>query len=224
MGGLGLHDYSLRFLALSLAALLLLSAGRAAAQETQFGPDDARGLLIKTVVGSEITVLTLVPVNLDEGTFGEPIDLRGRGDVRIEASRRAGESRLVHYTGYRLEPGDYAVLMMRADISQAFWDITNTFCFARFSAVLSIRAGEAAFWVPVPVSLATWPEYHAVVTNESFSAGLERFQRSTAASSNVRPSAIRTMPTAFLDLAGDAPVNVRNCVPRSFSVTHRVAE
>lgn len=217
-----MHPFRVAFLC--LIAFMWMGAAPVAAQDVQFGPEDTRGLLIKTVVRPESTMLTLVPVNLEMRTYGEPIELRGVGDVRIEASRRSGESRNVHYAGYLLEPGDYAVLLLSADISQAFRDISNTFCFARFSAVLSIRSGEAAYWVNVSPQLTSWPEYDARVTNESYSAGLERFQRSMAASPSVRPSAIRVMPTAFVDLAGDTPVNVRDCVPRSFALVHRLAE
>lgn len=211
----------MRAVLLSLFVLWCANDGCAAAQEAQFGPDDARGLLISIVVGRESTVLRLVPVNLRDGTHGTPFALRGRGDVRIE---RAGGSRSVYYAGYYLDPGDYAVLSMNTELSQAGRNARTAFCYARFSAVLSIRAGEVSLWTVVPPALTTWPEYYDLVNNESLRFGYEVFQRSMDASSNVRPAAVHIMPTAFVDFAGETAIDARNCEPRSFEVVHRVEE
>ena len=208
-------------LLLSLSGLLWMFATLVAAKEQEFGQESSKGLFFKPVVGGEDTTYVLLPVNIEKDTFGTPIILQGRGDWKFDStSNRSGITHHLYYVGHYLDPGDYAVLGWSAEIHQSVLDIHNWFCYARFSAVFSIRAGEVTFWrlMPIAVTAKTWPEHSEILRKRP---DFEWFKQSADGIQRFHPTTIRYEPSAFVDLSGGLPVNVQACTPRSLEVVYR---
>lgn len=184
----------------------------------------SKGILVKKVVIPETTDLVVVPVDLEDGTFKEPIVLRGDGAGLIEAaSNKSGTTRNLYYAAHFLEPGDYAVLRMGANLAQVNLNIRNTFCYADFSAVISVERGTASLWDVIPLSIQSWQSYSSNMLGNGRKAQEElNYVRSTADLPSFHPTSFKVVPKAFVRFETEDPRNPWRCKPTSMLVEHVV--
>ncbi len=202
--------------------LFLCGCATAAVKDLEFGAGSPKGLFLKPVVFPEQSVVTVVRVDLNTKKLGNPIEL-GEPDAGLieAASILPGYIRKSTYAAYYLDPGDYAVFSFQSSMPTGVAVAYNSFCWANFSEVLSVRAGEVTAWRIVPITVNTWPLYAAKMHHdEQYRQEADRVRHATEALANFRPTVINVVPKAFVDLAGGAVATARDCKARSIEILH----
>lgn len=212
------------WLSLLFMVVVTACASTATVDDISLDASSLGGLFVKKVVVPETTDLVVVPVDLESSSFGKPIVLRGNGSGLVEAaSNRSGKTRHLYYASHFLEPGDYAVLRMGANLSQANLDIKNTFCYANFSAVVSVEPGTVSLWDVMPIAIRSWESYSSLMLAD----GRENkealnYANSTADLPNFHPTSVKVAPSAFVRFETQDPKNPWKCSPVSMTVEHIV--
>lgn len=177
--------------------------------ELKYDATDQSGMVAWVAVQPEDLWLLLVPVDLEEATFGKHITLYNWDGALVETPtstiRQGGVG--IYMSMHRLAPGDYAVLGFRTDMTQAGWRSQNGFCFAHKAQVLTVVPGEVAVW--------------GAGNTTAFDIEVGRFRDATKNLSLFKPTAV-TSATAFVDLTGGDPTARVACTPKSVTLVQRL--
>jgi hypothetical protein len=176
--------------------------------ELKYDATDQPGMVAWVAVQPESLWLTLLPVDLTNGTFGKQITLYNWDGALVETPnstiRQGGVG--IYMSMHRLAPGDYAVMGFRTDNTQAGWRSQNSFCFAAKAQVLTIMPSEVAVW--------------GAGNTTAYDLEVSRFRDATKNLAHFKPTAV-TSATAMVDLTGGDPAAKAACDPKAVTVVQR---